>query len=652
MKLATADQDVSIPEVFERRNVAVGSTAMILDLFADKIYSHKELAVVRELSCNAHDSHVIAGTTDIPFLVHIPTALEPWFSIRDFGTGLPDEDIANIYGAIGISTKRQSNEVIGCFGIGSLAPYSMADSFVVKSYYNGTLSTYQCMRDDQRNPVVIPLGSVPTDEANGLEIKVTVADRVQDFKDAAIKTFKFWSGTIPQVNDELVMDKIESQKDSYVFEGEDFGLTSEYGSMVAVMGNIAYEIPSSLLNYWNCDGYMTFSLGELEFDTSRERLDVSDKNRKAIEAKTRDIKNSIAKIASEKIDSLTTPYEKWKVSQGMAFGQTSRLLGTEWFDKYSLPKLDRADCPLAQWTKSYNVHPILNKANCVHYSRFGVMRYFLDKPRMTGRIKEAMRGLKNGSIFTVFSSVKQAESVGVPKELLEDLEVLPKVVRVNAGRVKGTTSKYKTFELVRASWRVKDNWKETDIDLSTNDDIVFLPISRWKVEGSLDAHDVIRALRILRKKGVDTPSVYGLKTSFTKTKAFKNANFVSFESWLEKTLEKIIPENCVAVCKNQHLRRLLEIHAEVEFNKELQEIKDLQNMALENEELFNIWSGMLEKPVCNTKMDNSLNVKVDAYMEKYSMLTFVGWIGDTDSERFKTILKYLGLKAKKDKDSV
>ena len=45
-------------------------------------------------------------------------------------------------------------------------------------------------------------------------IKVTVADRVQDFKDAAIKTFKFWSGTIPQVNDELVMDKIESQKDS------------------------------------------------------------------------------------------------------------------------------------------------------------------------------------------------------------------------------------------------------------------------------------------------------------------------------------------------------------------------------------------------------------------------------------------------------
>ena len=85
---------------------------MILDLFADKIYSHKERAVIRELACNAHDSHVIAGTTDIPFLVHLPTHIEPWFSIRDSGTGLPDEDIANVYGGIGISTKRGSMRLL------------------------------------------------------------------------------------------------------------------------------------------------------------------------------------------------------------------------------------------------------------------------------------------------------------------------------------------------------------------------------------------------------------------------------------------------------------------------------------------------------------------------------------------------------------
>ena len=75
-------------------------------------------------------------------------------------------------------------------------------------------------------------------------------------------------------------------------------------------------------------------------------------------------------------------------------------------------------------------------------------------------------------------------------------------------------------------------------------------------------------------------------------------------------------------------------------------------MALENEELFNIQIGILKKPVCDKKTDNSLSVKVDAYMEKYPMLIFVGWLYDDDSQKFKTVMKYLGLKAKKDKDSV
>lgn len=657
MKLATADQDVSIPEVFERRNVAVGSTAMILDLFADKIYSHKELAVIRELSCNAHDSHVVAGTTDTPFLVHIPTSLEPWFSIRDFGTGLPDEDIANIYGAIGISTKRHSNEVIGCFGIGSLAPYSMADSFVVKSYYNGTLSTYQCMRDDQRNPVVIPLGSAPTDEANGLEIKVTVADRVQDFKDAAIKAFKFWSGTIPQVNDREVMANIQLQKESYIFEGEDFGLTANYGEMVAIMGNIAYKIPSELSDYrWQSEGYMVFELGELEFDTSRERLEVSDKNRKAIKAKREAISKSIDSIASAKVDSLPTPYERWKMANSMNFGQTARLLKPEWFIKYDLPQLDKkspSQDQLQVWTKGYNVHPLPVRALGISFTKRGTMRYFLKKERMNGRIKEAMRNLKSGSIFTIFTSVEQAESVGVPKELLEDLEVLPKVVRSNSGRVKGTTSKYKTFVLVKANWRVKDNWEVANIDLSTSDEIVFVPISRWKVMcRNIDSHDIMQSLRYLKSQGVDVPSVYGLKNSFTKTKAFENANFVRFEEWLEKALKSIMPSKCISKCDHpQRLNKLMQIHEFVEPSKDLQDIKDLQDKYEENSKAVDLWVDLLRKEL-PLEADNSLNKKIEQFYGKYPMLSLVSWISSQSKENKQVIVDYLGLKLKKDKDSV
>ena len=122
MKLAQAPQDVQIGGSFETSQFAVGDINFIVDMFADKVYTKKERAVIRELACNAHDSHVMAGTTDVPFDVHLPTQLESWFSIRDYGTGLSDRDIRNVFSGIGISTKRDSNEVIGCFGIGSLSP--------------------------------------------------------------------------------------------------------------------------------------------------------------------------------------------------------------------------------------------------------------------------------------------------------------------------------------------------------------------------------------------------------------------------------------------------------------------------------------------------------------------------------------------------
>ena len=65
MKIENAPQDVTVHGDFATSDFAVGDLAFIVDMFADKVYSHKERAVIRELACNAHDSHVMAGTTDI-----------------------------------------------------------------------------------------------------------------------------------------------------------------------------------------------------------------------------------------------------------------------------------------------------------------------------------------------------------------------------------------------------------------------------------------------------------------------------------------------------------------------------------------------------------------------------------------------------------
>jgi len=669
MKLANAPQDVTIPKVFERRNVAVGSTAMILDLFADKIYSHKERAVIRELSCNAHDSHVIAGTTDIPFLVHLPTHIEPWFSIRDSGTGLPDEDIANVYGGIGISTKRSSNEVIGCFGVGSLAPYSMADSFMVKSYYNGTLSTYQCMRDDERNPVVIPLSTEPTDEHNGLEITVSVNARIDQFRSDAIHVFKYWQGTIPQINDTSVNETIAAEKSKFVFEGDDFGLTAEYGSLTAVMGNIAYQIPSTLTDHnWNVKGYISFNLGELSFDTSRENLDVSDVNRKAIKNKLNSIKESIKGIAEGKIKKLPNSFEKWKMANSMNFGITGRLLGTQFFDQYRLPSLDKkkfnkenGNATFVQYEKSHKTYPPMWRLTGLEAVKSACeMRFFLHKPRFQTRIKEAMSLLKRGTRWYVFDSVEQATAAGVPKELLEDLDVLPKVTRVSTTKTaSGTRSTHKTFEIQKnSSWRDKGYWKEAELELGTGDEIVFVEISRWQtVSCEPTSQSINDTLVILRKKGFDTPKDNGLKTAFLKSKAFKDNNFVSYRDWLLRKITPLMPKT-MDVSKNDcDVRDLVSFYKSFEHNKDLQAMSDAYDSKLGNLRLERMWNynnlGELPSSIVESKKCDEL---LEQYLEKYPMLQYVTYYPSSTNthqkKNFKILSGYLGLKLKKVKDSV
>ena len=83
------------------------------------MYSDTELAVIREYSANARDSHVEAGQTR-PIEVTVKGSMMEAYEliIEDFGVGLSVNDIETVYALYGESTKRQSNSLIGAFGIG------------------------------------------------------------------------------------------------------------------------------------------------------------------------------------------------------------------------------------------------------------------------------------------------------------------------------------------------------------------------------------------------------------------------------------------------------------------------------------------------------------------------------------------------------
>jgi DNA topoisomerase VI subunit B len=146
----------------------------------DKIYSDKIKAVVREYACNAideHSKHNISSDVKISLLKDEDHSYR--FAVRDFGKGLSESDVRNVFGMYFRSTKSKSNDSIGGFGIGSKAGHCYSDTFFVTSYFNGIKSTYTCMLGG--GDTGVPIGHIykidecPTSES-GIEISLKVED--------------------------------------------------------------------------------------------------------------------------------------------------------------------------------------------------------------------------------------------------------------------------------------------------------------------------------------------------------------------------------------------------------------------------------------------------------------------------------------------
>jgi len=553
----------------------------------------------------------MAGTEDTPFDVHLPTQLEPWFSLRDYGTGLCDEDIANVYGAIGVSTKRDSNDVIGCFGIGSLSPYSMCDSFTVKSFLNGTCRTYQCMRDEKRQPKVIPLGAVHTDEPNGLEVKLTVDGKVSQFETEAENVFLFWEGTLPKINNQHVVRKCEQQRERYIFQGDDFGLTPSWGSMMAVMGNIAYKIPNQL-DEFDVDGYLKFELGELEFDTARENLSVTDKTKEALKAKFKLVKDKLANVAKQQIEEMDTDFEKAKLADKLRGGQIGRFVGRRMLDDYVLPSPEES---VTYWQSKYR--------GSEKYNTFNVSTtadYYLDKPRMQSRIKSYLKDKSNGHTMFIFKDLAQALECKIPVELLKDLEDLPKVTRSSSG---GTTSKCKTLKFISKTswgWADADYWQETEIELDGSE-IIYVEINRNKpVDGCkyTNSNGQINSTIKTAKDHIGEIELVGLKTAFLKTAAFRKGNFIHLDDYLKREYAKVAPKTFFEFNDND-LDKFKTVNKYID-NDEVREIVELAT-SCENTGLAEICK-RLGVQVEMTK-DTMLQEMMDEWNDRHKMIMII-----------------------------
>ncbi|UOX40388.1 RIIA lysis inhibitor [Aeromonas phage GomatiRiver_11] len=282
MIIGSNEQDVMFGNAPKKRTgfkIQTGRKAF--QVLSEKLYKDKAEAVLRELSCNAVDIHCELGKGDVPFHVTLPTAIYPWFVIRDFGSGLSQDQIDEIFTVYFASTKDNSDDAIGGFGLGCKSPFAYSESgggFTVKSYQNGMCTVYNMYMDDGE-PFATPMSTTPTDEENGLEILVPIPDHEHArWKVLAKKVFRAFDRCKPYITnmDASQIDTFPDEEE--FFHADDFGNS---GEVYAVIGGVVYPIPQRLLEgsmvfrYAGRPAYIKCPIGSVDIAPSREELSLT-----------------------------------------------------------------------------------------------------------------------------------------------------------------------------------------------------------------------------------------------------------------------------------------------------------------------------------------------------------------------------------------
>ena len=248
-------------------------------LIAD-IYSNKVRAALRELCTNAYDSHIEAGCRDTPFEIHLPTRLDPTFSVRDFGVSMDHEKVMGVYTTLFESTKDDSDDQVGALGLGSKVPFAYTDSFQIVTWLDGVKTTYLAALGGNGVPRITRLGREDSTEPQGVEVSFAVEP--QDFAEFADEMKSLALGFDPVPN----VDGVELETIEPVYVGNDgefaifppFALPGEARLHVR-QGCVLYPVTEfslvqPLLNILN-HGYaavVNVPIGSVMMTASREAL--------------------------------------------------------------------------------------------------------------------------------------------------------------------------------------------------------------------------------------------------------------------------------------------------------------------------------------------------------------------------------------------
>jgi hypothetical protein len=310
MIIADSKTDVQTSGIGETSRATIKASARLFNFFSDMIYSDKFVAIWRELVANGMDAQTAAGNPQQQMIVTLPTDFTPYAKVRDFGTGMSHEFLMGKFMAYtDASTKENSNDFIGGFGIGSKAPLSYTEQFAIHSYQNGEVGIYSIFKDDTGCPSIAFLGRHPSPEPDGIEISFPVEGKdIKAFREAATKTLTYFQPLPVLVNSEQQLFAPE-----YTVRTPTWGFLTGANNSRIVQGGIAYPIDKGSCP--DIDDVLEFGIdffvpiGSCSIALSRERLSYDERTIRILKSLALAIRPELEKHVASMFENCKTKWE-------------------------------------------------------------------------------------------------------------------------------------------------------------------------------------------------------------------------------------------------------------------------------------------------------------------------------------------------------
>lgn len=596
MKLSTEIQNQALMQnVGEVGEFRIQNSSKAFGILSSGLYSNKIRAIVRELSCNAYDSHIAAGRPDVPFDVHLPNPIEPWFSIRDYGVGLDHDQVINIYTTYFESTKTNSNDFVGALGLGSKSPFSYTDNFTVTAIKNGRKGIYTAFVNNNGIPSIVLMLGEETKEHDGVEVKFSVEKDFWKFTEEAVEVYTYFKLR-------PVVHGVENFRFNEVkYENRDIIpgvhlLKEDYSRSqraIAVMGNISYpiqvpnaeEVLGRMYNLLRFPLEIHFEIGELDIQASREGLSYIPQTVEAIKSRLTSLVEALSKQVAAEANAISNlweranyldskAYHKFWIEPVVEYLQNNPLptigLSTIGYNRGS-PEVELFSISSESVAEDYNIQLRLFKRTnkTSGYSLVPTTRCYDEQNRMkipaSTAVKFVIDDTKVGCTSAIkwhwrentdhhqYSAIYSLSRVDRTKEMdvegfFKSIHNPPKDNILLASSLSRNLTKVKK-KMTVAVYNYKGKWEHT-IPVENFDrtqTYYYFPLNKNKVQSKYsESIDLDNFIRDLRESGIPFGStVYGILKK-NMDWAQDQDNWVNIEDYIEKFLSDLVVDDQLA----------------------------------------------------------------------------------------------------------